>query len=86
MITSRPQFTSPLQVVTLATAVLILLPLAYVTSQALSADSAVWNRLWTTRIPELLTNTIRLSASGMRSWLRFMRVAPPSIARPTALG
>lgn len=63
MITTRPQLTSPLQVVTLGTAVLILLPLAYVTSQALSADPAVWSRLWTTRIPELLTNTIRLSAS-----------------------
>ncbi|HKR78222.1 MAG TPA: iron ABC transporter permease [Nitrospira sp.] len=63
MITTRPQLTSPLQVVTLASAVLILLPLAYVTSQALSADSAVWSRLWTTRIPELLTNTVRLSAS-----------------------
>ena len=63
MITTRPQLTSPLQVVTLASAVLILLPLAYVTSQALSADSAVWSRLWTTRIPELVTNTVRLSAS-----------------------
>jgi iron(III) transport system permease protein len=42
---------------------MILLPLSYVTSQALSADPAVWNRLWTTRIPELLTNTIRLAAS-----------------------
>ena len=63
MITLRPQFTSPLQLVTLASAALILLPLGYVTSQALSADPAVWNRLWTTRIPELLTNTIRLSAS-----------------------
>ena len=63
MITTRPQLTSPLQVVTLASAALILLPLAYVTSQALSADAAVWNRLWTTRIPELLANTVRLSAS-----------------------
>jgi iron(III) transport system permease protein len=63
VITTRAQLTSPLQVVTLASAVLILLPLAYVTSQALSADSAVWSRLWTTRIPELLTNTVRLSAS-----------------------
>ena len=63
MITTRPQLTSPLQVVTLASAVLILLPLAYVTSQALSADSAVWSRLWRTRIPELFTNTVRLSAS-----------------------
>ena len=63
MITLRPQFTSPLQLVTLVSAALILLPLGYVTSQALSADPAVWNRLWTTRIPELLTNTIRLSSS-----------------------
>ena len=62
MITTRPQLTSPLQFLTLAVAALILLPLAYVTSQALSADSAVWSRLWTTRIPELLTNTIRLAA------------------------
>jgi len=52
-----------LQLVTLASAALILLPLGYVTSQALSADPAVWSRLWTTRIPELLTNTIWLSAS-----------------------
>ena len=29
----------------------------------MSADPAVWSRLWTTRIPELLTNTIWLSAS-----------------------
>jgi iron(III) transport system permease protein len=52
-----------LQLVTLASAALILLPLGYVTSQALSADPAVWSRLWTTRIPELLTNTIWLAAS-----------------------
>jgi iron(III) transport system permease protein len=63
VITLRPQLTSPLQLVTLGSATLILLPLGYVTSQALSADPAVWSRLWTTRIPELLTNTIRLSAT-----------------------
>jgi len=61
--TLRAHLSSPLQLVTLASAALILLPLGYVTSQALSADPAVWSRLWTTRIPELLTNTIRLSAS-----------------------
>jgi iron(III) transport system permease protein len=61
--TLRPQLASPLQLITLASAVLILLPLGYITSQALSADPAVWSRLWATRIPELLTNTIRLSAS-----------------------
>ena len=63
MTTLRAHLSSPLQLVTLASAALILLPLGYVTSQALSADPAVWSRLWTTRIPELLTNTIRLSAS-----------------------
>lgn len=52
-----------MQLVTLASAALILLPLGYVTSQALSADPAVWSRLWTTRIPELLSNTIWLAAS-----------------------
>ena len=31
--------------------------------QALSADPAVWSRLWTTRIPELLFNTVSLAAS-----------------------
>jgi len=61
--TLRARLSSPLQLVTLASAALILLPLGYVTSQALSADPAVWSRLWTTRIPELLTNTIWLSAS-----------------------
>ena len=63
MTTLRSHLSSPLQLVTLASAALILLPLGYVTSQALSADPAVWSRLWTTRIPELLTNTIWLSAS-----------------------
>ena len=63
MTTLRARLSSPLQLVTLASAALILLPLGYVTSQALSADPAVWSRLWTTRIPELLTNTIWLSAS-----------------------
>jgi len=63
VITTRFQLTSPMQLVTLASAALILLPLGYVTSQALSADPAVWSRLWTTRIPELLSNTIWLAAS-----------------------
>jgi iron(III) transport system permease protein len=61
--TIRQQLTSPLQLVALASAALILLPLGYVTSQAVLADPAVWNRLWATRIPELLLNTVRLAAS-----------------------
>ncbi|HET9576137.1 MAG TPA: ABC transporter permease subunit, partial [Nitrospira sp.] len=63
MTTIRQQLTSPLQLVALASAALILLPLGYVTSQAVLADPAVWNRLWATRIPELLLNTVRLAAS-----------------------
>ncbi|MEQ1791758.1 MAG: ABC transporter permease subunit, partial [Nitrospiraceae bacterium] len=63
MNTIRRQLTSPLQLFALATAGIILLPLGYVTSQALSADPAVWSRLWATRIPELLFNTVSLAAS-----------------------
>jgi iron(III) transport system permease protein len=54
---------SPLQVTALASAALILLPLGYVTTLALSADSAVWHRLWTTRVPELLWNTVSLAGT-----------------------
>ena len=63
MITIRQQLTSPLQLIALASAGLILLPLGYVTSQAVLADPAVWSRLWATRIPELLSNTVWLAAS-----------------------
>ena len=47
----------------MASAGIILLPLGYVTAQALSADPVVWSRLWATRIPELLFNTVSLAAS-----------------------
>ena len=63
MNTFRHQLASPLQLIVLASAGMILLPLGYVTAQALSADPAVWSRLWTTRIPELLFNTVSLAAS-----------------------
>jgi iron(III) transport system permease protein len=63
VITIRQQLSSPLQLVALASAGLILLPLGYVTAQALSADPGVWGRLWATRIPELLFNTVSLAAS-----------------------
>lgn len=54
---------SALQLAVLASAALILLPLGYVTTLALSADPAVWQRLWTTRVPELLLNTISLAGA-----------------------
>jgi iron(III) transport system permease protein len=37
--------------------------LSYVTALALSADPAVWHRLWTTRVPELLWNTVSLAGA-----------------------
>ncbi len=63
MTTLRQHFASPLQVVALSSAALILLPLGYVTSLALSADAAVWHRLWATRVPELLINTVSLAGA-----------------------
>ncbi|HEX5645734.1 MAG TPA: ABC transporter permease subunit, partial [Nitrospira sp.] len=63
MTTARPHVASPLQLVSLAGAALILLPLGYVTALALSADLAVWQRLWATRIPELLLNTVSLAGT-----------------------
>ena len=63
MTTLRQQFASPLQWFVLASAAFILLPLGYVMSLAVSADSAVWQRLWVTRIPELLTNTVSLAGA-----------------------
>ena len=47
----------------MASAALILLPLGYVTMLALSADLAVWQRLWATRVPELLFNTVSLAGA-----------------------
>lgn len=63
MTTTRPHAADPLQLVSLASAALILLPLGYVTALALSADLAVWHRLWATRIPELLLNTVSLAGT-----------------------
>ena len=63
MTTIRQQLSSPLQLIVLASAGFILLPLGYVISQALQADSEIWARLWATRIPELLSNTIWLAGS-----------------------
>ncbi|MEK7786643.1 MAG: ABC transporter permease subunit, partial [Chloroflexota bacterium] len=63
MSTTRHHLVSPLQLMTLATAGVILLPLGYVTAQALTADPIIWGRLWATRIPELLFNTVSLAAS-----------------------
>lgn len=63
MTTFRQQLVAPLQLLVLANAALILLPLGYVTALALSADGMVWHRLWSTRIPELLINTVSLAGA-----------------------
>ncbi len=63
MILAHRLSVSTLQLAVLATAALILLPLGYVTTLALSADPAVWQRLWATRVPELLLNTVSLAGA-----------------------
>lgn len=63
MIAVHRSSSTALQVVVLASAALILLPLGYVTALALSADFGVWQRLWATRVPELLFNTVSLAGA-----------------------
>jgi iron(III) transport system permease protein len=52
---------SPLQWVSLLTAAFLVLPTGYITYVAITAAPAVWTRLWSTRIPELLGNTLSLA-------------------------
>ena len=52
---------SPLFLIAFFLAILITLPLLYVLFSAITADAAIWRRLWTTRIPELLVNTASLA-------------------------
>jgi len=59
----KPSLPDSLSLVALTVAGLLCLPLAYVAHMALSADAAIWSRLWTTRIPELLFNTTALALS-----------------------
>jgi len=57
----RIRLPSPLVATAFLLAGLIILPLLYVIVTAVTADGAVWQRLWTTRIPELLWNTFSLA-------------------------
>jgi iron(III) transport system permease protein len=59
------RFNAPslLQWMSLMTAACLALPTCYIMYLALMAPPAVWNRLWTTRIPELLWNTLSLAGS-----------------------
>jgi iron(III) transport system permease protein len=60
--TARYPITSPLSIVAIGVAGFICLPLFYVMYLAITADPALWNRLWNTRIPELFGNTASLAA------------------------
>lgn len=63
VLTVRPAFPDSLTIFAATVAGLLCLPPAYVAYLALTADPAAWSRLWTTRIPELLTNTTVLAFS-----------------------
>ncbi|WP_447970628.1 ABC transporter permease [Nitrospira sp. M1] len=52
---------SPLPVFAFVIATTLAFPLLYVTYSAFSAKGEVWGRLWATRIPELLFNTVTLA-------------------------
>ncbi|MBI4400769.1 MAG: iron ABC transporter permease [Nitrospirae bacterium] len=60
---ARQTFPTTLSVAALLVAGFLCLPLAYVSYLALSAGPSVWSRLWETRIPELLSNTVSLALS-----------------------
>jgi len=62
-IAARQTLPPSISFLALGVAGLICAPLIYIVYLALSADSAVWSRLWTTRIPELLFNTVSLAVS-----------------------
>ena len=64
MTTAIRLFPSPLPTLAFGVAALIVLPLAYVTYLAATADWAVWQRLLATRIPELFANTASLAVSS----------------------
>lgn len=57
----RSRLPAPLALPGFCLAIVLMLPLVYVTVAAVTTDLAVWRRLWTTRIPELLLNTLALS-------------------------
>lgn len=62
-VSARHALPASLSAVALAVAGLLCLPLLLLAYLALSADASVWSRLWSTRIPELLLNTVGLAVS-----------------------
>ena len=57
----RQSSLTPLSLMALGIAAVLTFPLAYVTYSALTGDLSIVQRLWATRLPELLTNTISLA-------------------------
>ncbi|MFO0774353.1 MAG: iron ABC transporter permease [Nitrospiraceae bacterium] len=57
----RVRLWSPLQPLVIVIAAALSLPLLYVSYRAVTADPALWSRLWRTRLPELLWNTATLA-------------------------
>ena len=58
---TRAHAPSSLQWISLITAAFLVLPTCYIIYVALTAAPTVWSRLWSTRIPELLWNTLSLA-------------------------
>jgi iron(III) transport system permease protein len=64
MITAlRQPLPASLSALALAIAGLMCLPLVFIGYLALTAGADIWTRLWTTRIPELLFNTVSLAST-----------------------
>ena len=61
--TLRQTLALPVQWMSVATATLLVSPVLYISFLAFQADGATWSRLWSTRVPELLWNTLSLAAS-----------------------
>lgn len=59
----RYNLPTPLQWMTVATGLLLVSPVLYISLLAFQAKAAIWSRLWSTRIPELLWNTLSLALS-----------------------
>ena len=58
----EPWRLKPLSVIAFAVALLIVMPLGYVLGNAFLVTGQVWVQLWQSRVPELLYNTLRLTA------------------------
>ena len=58
----EPSRLKPLSVIAFAVALLIVMPLGYVLGNAFLVTGQVWVQLWQGRVPELLYNTLRLTA------------------------